>query len=249
MKQRRQERQEMPDEQSRQNRRARPGRQGLQNERIWPDSQGKISKTGLILIGSMVVCLLICLAVLIPRGGLGGGAEDLNDADTPDLKTVVEEGTPILIADKRSGTQALISAYEHGVIRSATIFLDDGTEKNIRSKEEVTELYRLLKNVVVTGDYDAESADGGAEASGEGDKNAGDAVILQFALEDEMPAEFAFIGDSIFVTDGDDNIFDGDTEGAREVLDGADADLGAAAYSVTGAEPLLKEIGKLTEKK
>lgn len=141
------------------------------------------SKTGLVLIGSMLVCLLICLAVLIPMGGPGGsGAEDLNDEGSPDLKTVMEGSSPILIFDKRPQTRALLAAYEAGSIESV-----EAGGKETAVPGEVREIYRALKNIAVTGET------GAAE---------GNPLEVRFLLEDGNEADFAFAGENVFLADG-----------------------------------------------
>lgn len=211
--------------------------------------QRKISKTGLALVGAMVVCLLICLAVLLPKGGLGGSeAEDLNDADTPDLKTVMDEGTPVMIYDKRTEAQALVAAYENGTMEKIEISWEDGTDLTVDQPSEIKEIYRLFKNIVVAAD--AETASAGDDVDGadpeaddddadldddadidDDDTNVdgddadvdddGEAEIdLAFWVEDEAPCEYTLIGDSA-LTIGDED------------------------YRVTGAEALVKYLNTL----
>ena len=208
--------------------------------------QRKISKTGLALVGAMVVCLLICLAVLLPKGGLGGSeAEDLNDADTPDLKTVMDEGTPVMIYDKRTEAQALVAAYENGTMEKIEISWEDGTDLTVDQPSEIKEIYRLFKNIVVAAD--AETASAGDDVD-DADPEADDAdadddadiddddtnvddddadgddgvaeIDLAFWVEDEAPCEYTLIGDSA-LTIGDED------------------------YRVTGAQALVKYLKTL----
>ena len=181
--------------------------------------QSKISKTGLALVASMLICLLICLAVLLPKGGLGGSeAEDLNDADTPDLKTVMNEGTPVLIYDKRPEAQALVAAYENGTMEKIEISWQDGTDLSVDQPSEIKEIYRLFKNIVVTAD--AETASAGDDTDGADGDDGVAKIDLAFRVEDEAPCEYTLIGDSA-LTIGDED------------------------YRVTGAEALVKYLNTL----
>lgn len=166
----------------------------------------------------MVICLLICLAVLLPKGGLGGSeAEDLNDADTPDLKTVMSEGTPVLIFDKRTEAQALVAAYENGTMEQVQLSWNDGIDVTVDTPSEVKEVYRLFKNIVVTaGDEDA----GAAEDDSEGSDAAPVQIGLAFSVEDENPCEYTLTGESTLSIDD-------------------------ANYNITGAEPLIKYLNTL----
>lgn len=165
--------------------------------------QRKFSKTGLVLVGSMLICLLICLAVVVPRGGLGGdAAEDLNDADTPDLKTVMNEGSPVLIYDGRDEAKALLAAYENGSMEEIDIEWSDGAEAKLNTPSEMKEFYKAFKNIVVTGESEAadaeslEAADSGEpEAAGQG------SVRISFVMADEPPCEYTLIGESALVID------------------------------------------------
>ena len=197
-------------------------------------NQKKFSKTGLALVASMLICLLICLAVLLPKGGLGGSeAEDLNDADTPDLKTVMNEGTPVLIYDKRPEAQALVAAYENGTMEKIEISWQDGTNLSVDQPSEIKEIYRLFKNIVVTADAETASvgddiADADPEvddadtddiAGADGDDGVAK-IDLAFRVEDEAPCEYTLIGDSA-LTIGDED------------------------YRVTSAEALVKYLNTL----
>ena len=146
------------------------------------------------MVGSMVICLLICLAVLIPRGGAGGpAAEDLNDENTPDLKTVVQEGSPILIYDKRPEAQALLAAYDAGTLEEAWVQVGAGEKRQVTAPSEVKELYRLLKNVVVTG----EAPDPRESEASEGN----DPIALGFVLADGSECTYVFAGDGVLAID------------------------------------------------
>lgn len=179
--------------------------------------QRKFSKTGLALVTSMLICLLICLVVLLPKGGLGGSeAEDLNDADTPDLKTVMNEGTPVLIYDKRPEAQALVAAYENGTMEKIEISWEDGTDLTADQPSEIKEIYRLFKNIVVATDAETASAGDDTDDSDDGEAKIG----LAFQVEDGAPCEYTLIGDSA-LTIGDED------------------------YRVTGAEALAKYLNTL----
>ena len=186
--------------------------------------QRKFSKTGLVLVGSMLVCLLICLAVVIPKGGFGGDtAEDLNDENTPDLKTVMSEGSPLLIYDKRPEAQALIAAYEAGDLEKVVI--RGRTEFEADTPSEVKELYRQLKNVVVTEEAPAAAVEQTLEAEVEAGM-----LSLDFITEDGTECIYTLIGDSILAI--------GDVKNNEEARD-------ADVVSVTGTGPLLKKIKDL----
>lgn len=196
--------------------------------------QRKISKTGLALVGAMVVCLLICLAVLLPKGGLGGSeAEDLNDADTPDLKTVMDEGTPVMIYDKRTEAQALVAAYENSTMEKIEISWEDGTDLTVDQPSEIKEIYRLFKNIVVAADAetasagdDIDDADPEADDADADDVDGADGddgvaeIDLAFWVEDEAPCEYTLIGDSAL-------------------------SIGDEDYKVTGAQALVKYLKTL----
>ena len=172
------------------------------------------------MVGSMVICLLICLAVLIPRGGAGGpAAEDLNDENTPDLKTVVQEGSPILIYDKRPEAQALLAAYDAGTLEEAWVQVGAGEKRQVTAPSEVKELYRLLKNVVVTGEApdprESEAADE-SEAPDEGE----DPTALGFVLADGSECTYVFAGNGVLAIDD-------------------------APIAITGEKPLLEKLAKL----
>ena len=203
--------------------------------------QRKFSKTGMVLVGSMIICLLICLAVVLPKGGPGGTeAADLNDADTPDLETVMSEGTPVLIFDKRTEAQALVAAYENGTMEKIQVSWDDGTEVTVDQPSDVKEAYRLFKNIVVTADAETASAgddpegndpeaddieadDVEADEDAAGDEEAGgggEEIDLAFSMEDEAPCEYTLLGESAL-------------------------SIGDEDFRVTGAGPLIKYLNTL----
>ncbi len=200
--------------------------------------QRKFSKTGMVLVGSMIICLLICLAVVLPKGGPGGTeAADLNDADTPDLKTVMDEGTPVLIFDKRTEAQALVAAYENGTMEKIQVSWDDGTEVTIDTPDQVRETYRLFKNIVVTADAETASAgddpegndpeaddieadDVEADEDASGDETEPAEIDLAFSMEDEAPCEYTLLGESAL-------------------------SIGDEDFRVTGAEPLIEYLNTL----
>ncbi len=180
----------------------------------------KFSRTGLVLVGSMVICLLICLAVLIPRGGAGGpAAEDLNDENTPDLKTVVQEGTPLLIYDKRPEAQALLTAYEAGALEEAWVQIGAGEKRQVTTPSEVKELYRLLKNVVVTGEAPDPRESEAADESEAPDGNI-EATALGFVLADGDECTYVFAGNGVLAIDD-------------------------ATFAITGEKPLFEKLEKL----
>ena len=71
----------------------------------------KFSKTGLILVACMIVCLLLALAV-VPGGFGSDKKKDLDDENTPGIKTVLEDGSPLMIFDKRDEVKTLIADFD-----------------------------------------------------------------------------------------------------------------------------------------
>ena len=177
----------------------------------------KFSKTGIALVGSMLICLLICLAVLIPSGIGDNAADDLNDDSTPDMKTVLSDGSPLLIYDKRPEAQSLITAYEQGSLEKVLVRGTDGTAFEADTPEETKELYRLVKNLVV-GEETADT------------KDAGDVTEITFLLADGTECGYRLLGDS--------KLQIGDAAEAGQ------ADGEAVTVTVTGAQPLIEYIQK-----
>ena len=114
------------------------------------------SKTGLILMLSSVVCLILVLAVGVPSGFFsdGGKSGDLDDENTPEIKNVIEGETPLLIFDKRNCAKDMIKAFDEGRIVKVEILYDqNGANMPVVSEDEkvIREAYKALKNIVVTG--------------------------------------------------------------------------------------------------
>ena len=61
--------------------------------------KGRFSKTGIALVGCMLVCLILFLAVGMPKGFFGGGGQggDLDDDGTPKIGEVLKGSNPILV--------------------------------------------------------------------------------------------------------------------------------------------------------
>lgn len=114
----------------------------------------KFSKTGIALVGCMVVCLLLFLAVGTPNGffGDGGKGGDLDDDDTPKIGDVLEGNIPILVFDKSDGAKKLMTAFDKGTIESATVLYDEmgaNAPYETTDQEEIRTIIKELKNVTV----------------------------------------------------------------------------------------------------
>lgn len=114
----------------------------------------KFSKTGVVLVGCMVVCVLLFLAVGMPSGFLsdGGKGGDLDDKDTPGIKDVVEGGSPLLVFDTSSKAKELMTAFDEGRIESMMVLYDEmGSNEPYETTDqaEIKTVYKGLKNIVV----------------------------------------------------------------------------------------------------
>ena len=144
------------------------------------------SKTGIVLIGSMLVCLLICLCVVIPGGFGDSKSSKLDDEGTPNMKTLVEEGTPVFLVDKRDSTKKLMQDFDDGNVTGFSVettkkdgdsvIVDTGSSDN---EQDILAVYKALKNLVITEEPDQKGA--GSES-----------VILSFRMKDGGQAEFVF---------------------------------------------------------
>ena len=83
----------------------------------------KFSKTGLILVGCMLVCVVLFIAIGAPGGffGDGGKGDYLDDENTPGIGQVLEGDTPLLVFDKSDGARSLMKAFDEGRIAGATV--------------------------------------------------------------------------------------------------------------------------------
>jgi hypothetical protein len=151
----------------------------------------RYSKTGLVLVMVMVVCLLLVLAVI--PGGIGddGKDSDLDDKNTPGIKTVIEEGTPVMIFDKRESTRKLMQAFDDDEIAAVKIIYDrSGLNDEFKSSapEDIRKVYKALKNVVVVDETNL-------SANNENYR-------ITFLLNDGTASIFDFKGSNIFSCDG-----------------------------------------------
>lgn len=151
----------------------------------------KFSKTGLVLVICMVVCLLIGLAV-VPGGFGSDNKKDLDDENTPGLQDVLENGTPLIIFDKRDEVKTLISDFDNDEVDSVIAELTVGNNSysvNVTNQKEITEIYKAVKNVVV-GDELTNAKSSSADCS------------LTFTLADGSACGFAFENESVYMLDG-----------------------------------------------
>ncbi len=156
------------------------------------------SKTGIVLIGSMLVCLLICLCVIIPGGfGKDGESSKLDDEGAPNMKTLVEEGTPIFLLDKRASTKALMQAFDDGNVVSV-----NAEGKSSDNETVILDVYKALKNLVIT-----EEVDKGTVG------NASTSIV--FKMKDGTEAEYAFpehgvlkIDEACYLIEGSDALWE-----------------------------------------
>lgn len=114
----------------------------------------KFSKTGLILVGSMILCVVLFLAIGVPNGFFSdsGSGGNIDDENTPGIKEVIEDGTPILIFDKSEGAKALMTAFDEGKIASADVLYDEmGGNPSYETSDqgEIKEIYKAMKNIVI----------------------------------------------------------------------------------------------------
>ena len=123
----------------------------------------KFSKTGIVLVGCMLVCLILFLAVGMPKGFFGGGqGGDLDDDGTPKIGEVLKGSNPILVFDKSDGAKQLMTAFDEGTIVSAEVLYDQmGANEPYQTtdQEEIRTIYKALKNITVTGKSDMSITD------------------------------------------------------------------------------------------
>ena len=118
--------------------------------------KGRFSKTGIALVGCMVVCLILFLAVGVPNGffGDGGKGGDLDDEGTPKIGDVLEGNTPILVFDKSDGAKKLMTAFDEGAVVKATVLYDEmGANEPYETadQDEIRTIFKALKNITVSG--------------------------------------------------------------------------------------------------
>lgn len=151
----------------------------------------KFSKTGLVLVICMIVCLLIGLAV-VPGGFGSDSKKDLDDENTPGLQDVLENGTPLMIFDKRDEVKTLISDFDNDEVRNVIAELTVGSKSysvNVSDPKEITEVYKALKNVVIGDELD-DAKSSSADCS------------LTFVLSDGSACGFAFENESVYMSGG-----------------------------------------------
>ena len=164
----------------------------------------KFSKTGIVLVGCMLVCVILALAVGVPNGFFGSGGEggDLDDEDTPGIQEVVEGSTPLFIFDKRESTQKLMQDFDNGEVASVSLMYDQmGANEEITSEDPaiIKKAYKALKNIVVL------------EATGESITDAYHYVY--FTLSDGTNVCFSFEGENLMnYDDGNGGKEDGNYE-------------------------------------
>ncbi len=122
------------------------------------------SKTGIVLVGCMLVCLILFLAVGMPNGffGDGGKGGDLDDDGTPKIGEVINGNTPILVFDKSEGAKKLIKAFDEGTIESVEVLYDQGGGNlpyKTTDQDEIRTVYKALKNITITGESDMSVTD------------------------------------------------------------------------------------------
>lgn len=126
--------------------------------------KGRVSKTGIVLVGCMLVCLILFLAVGVPNGffGDGGKGGDLDDENTPKIGEVLKGSSPILVFDKSDGAKQLMTAFDEGTIVSATVLYDEmGANEPYETtdQDEIRTIYKGLKNITVTGESETSLTD------------------------------------------------------------------------------------------
>ena len=135
----------------------------------------KFSKTGLVLVICMIVCLLIGLAV-VPGGFGSDSKKDLDDENTPGLHEV----------------KTLISDFDNDEVRNVIAELTVGSKSysvNVSDPKEITEVYKALKNIVIGDELD-DAKSSSADCS------------LTFVLSDGSACGFAFENESVYMSGG-----------------------------------------------
>ena len=169
------------------------------------------SKTGLILVACMIVCLLLGLAV-VPGGFGSDNKKDLDDENTPGIQEVLKDGSPLMIFDKRPEVKALIADFDEDQIKSVSATLSvDGDHgavtvdaMNAGSQDEITAVYKALKNVIIGDQLEAGKS---AEAD----------CTVTFTLADGSTCDFAFENEEVYLLDGK-RYAAGGTEGLWSVI-------------------------------
>lgn len=126
--------------------------------------KGRFSKTGIVLISCSLVCIILALAVGVPKGffGDGGKGGNLDDEDTPKLGDIVDGKTPILMFDKSEDAMALMNAFDRGEIVDVELLYDQGGgNAAVRSSDQdiIRKAYKALKNIVIVEPADVSVTD------------------------------------------------------------------------------------------
>ena len=126
--------------------------------------KGRFSKTGIVLVGCMLVCLILFLAVGMPNGFFsdGGKGGDLDDDNTPKIGDVLDGNSPILVFDNSDGAKQLMAAFDEGTIESVEFLYDQGgagEPYTTTDQQEIRTVYKGLKNITVTGESDQSVTD------------------------------------------------------------------------------------------
>lgn len=124
----------------------------------------RVSKTGIVLVGCMLVCLILFLAVGMPNGffGDGGKGGDLDDDGTPKIGEVIDGNSPILVFDKSEGAKRLMTAFDEGTIECAEVLYDQSGSNlpyKTTDQDEIRTIYKALKNITVKGKSDMSVTD------------------------------------------------------------------------------------------
>lgn len=160
----------------------------------------KVSKTGIVLVICMLICLLLALAV-VPGGFGSDSKKDLDDENTPGLHEVIEDGSPLMIFDKRAETRALIKEFDEDSVQSVSAALgNEGSSVvlDVTEEEDITAIYKALKNVVVGEELGPDESDATAASSS---PNAEGGCNISFVLSDDSTCDFVFESTEVYYLD------------------------------------------------
>lgn len=172
----------------------------------------KFSKTGVALIGTMIVCAIIVIAIGVPNGFFGGddGAGDMNDDKTPGVKQVMDGQTPLFMYDRSEAAITLMDAMDKGEVVSVSLLYDQmGANSPVESKDSdvIREAYRALKNIVVI--------DGGSDGQGNVMDVTDSYHYVYFTLKNGSEIGYRFEGEEAIL------IPDGTATGDLQAIDGS----------------------------
>ncbi|MGN0702752.1 MAG: hypothetical protein ACI4KL_06240 [Lentihominibacter sp.] len=184
----------------------------------------KVSKTGIALVGSMILCVILALAIGVPSGFFGGDSgsdKDLNDDDTPGISDVIDGRTPLLMYDKSREAKRLMEAMEDDRVVSVNLLYDQGGgNEEIESSDPdvIRQAYKAMKNITVLED--------------EVNLSVTDSYHhVYFTMEDGSRAGYSFEGEDVILipsgaADGsDDSAGSVDSAGSaleRRLIEGSD---------------------------